>query len=485
MTALPRSLVDVPTNPVQMQNAAAGRHSQDRVLRHGGAEGDGDVAVKFSSLLGKLGAQVEAPVGQKSPQLETEAQPLPPVGDPNVDQIPNNADIAVSPGTLPSAQSGSQGAQMRAHTLDLNFAAPRLSESLQQTASAARSSVATSVLSVVTSGSVGETATLEATGQTIGKLARPAEAILRSEKLAAGQGDGSLLPARGEGAGPMAGVQAKAETVAADRQVQIGQPAATRSDLAALRVDNGTAQKDRMTDRAKPTADVELPHAKELPRLDVSQQTGQVKTATVPTELANGPSQTSEPMGVSHNTASALSPSASDNAGDLQRLQDVKVLGTRVVEMPLAAGDRAGHGTTVKVIELQLQPETLGRIGAQMKQTGGVLEVRLEPSLAETALLLKEDRLALQRILGTLGSISDLAVVRIIDPVTEQRLGDGQDPLAESELGQADHAGGQSAASGDLQGEGYSNDDYQYAQTTAEQATLDIGRQRAPGDIYI
>jgi len=99
--------------------------------------------------------------------------------------------------------------------------------------------------------------------------------------------------------------------------------------------------------------------------------------------------------------------------------------------------------------------------------------------------LLKEDKFALQRILGVIGSISDPAVVRIVDPIADQRQADGQETLADVDLGEAGQSGGQEATSGDLYGEGYSNDSSQNNQAVAEQDGLDSSRQRATDDIYI
>ncbi len=98
---------------------------------------------------------------------------------------------------------------------------------------------------------------------------------------------------------------------------------------------------------------------------------------------------------------------------------------------------------------------------------------------------MKEDKLALQRILGVIGSVSDPAVVRIVEPVADQKQADGQEALVDLDLSEAGQSGGRETTSGDLYGEGNSNESSQNPQSLAEQDDMDSSRQRASDDIYI
>ena len=227
-------------------------------------------------------------------------------------------------------------------------------------------------------------------------------------------------------------------------------------------------------------------------RVAITASTGVATSTTAPkpaaanAELAPTPVQPSDPVNLNQSAASNNATQVTGGGSDeLPRLQDVKVTSSRVIEMAPVASDRTGQGTSVKVIDLQLQPDTLGRIGAQLKRTGEGLEIRLEPSLAETALLLKEDRLALQRILGALGPLTEQTLVRIVEPVAEQRQTDGQEQVAGFELGEAEQGGTHSAASEDLRREGAWRNDPQAGQQDADENSADARRVRASDDIYI
>ncbi len=209
------------------------------------------------------------------------------------------------------------------------------------------------------------------------------------------------------------------------------------------------------------------------------------QAAPVPADVANPIVQQPSASAALNTTTTLPTPSALDGADDLPRLQDVKVLSSRVIENVTGSLDRPGTPSTVKVIDLQLQPETLGRINAQLKQTGDTLEVRLEPSLAETALLLKEDRLALQRILGSLGSITDTAIVRIVDPVAEQRQVDEQDTVAGFESGETDQGAEQFVSAEDLRDGVYRQDMQQGTSDEVDDEGLGRSNARASSDIYI
>ncbi|MCP5075700.1 MAG: flagellar hook-length control protein FliK [Rhodobacteraceae bacterium] len=261
--------------------------------------------------------------------------------------------------------------------------------------------------------------------------------------------------------------------------------APAKPDMAAIRVLVDGADGEHTLPKGQISQEPAVPGSMPQARLDALVEGGQSRPAPVQADVSGLTIQPVNSAGSVQNAVPAGFQSTLDVSDDLPRLQDVKVLGSKVIEMAPSAADRPGSAATVKVIDLQLQPDTLGRIGAQLKQTGDVLEVRLEPSTAETARLLKEDRLALQRILGALGSISDPAVVRIVDPVTEQRQTDEQDALVGYESGEAEQGGDQFATARDLRGEGYRSDDIQHAHDAENQELAGRIDRRASDDIYI
>ena len=108
-------------------------------------------------------------------------------------------------------------------------------------------------------------------------------------------------------------------------------------------------------------------------------------------------------------------------AHEQPRLLDVKVISTRteIAEPELATGRQ--EGIQVKSIELQLQPDTLGRINIRLTTNAEGLLVQLEPQRPQAAALLADDQLALQRILTVAGFGTEQTTVRILEPPAEPK----------------------------------------------------------------
>lgn len=483
MTALPRSPIDVPASPIHAQNAASGRHSQNRLGQPSGLPGEDGAASNFSNVLGKLAAQPKGSVDQKTTpseaDLETDLNPI------SADQLLQSGAGESGPSDTLRATDVSHSTAKSTRGLDLSFQQSTLGGGLQQIASGAKSGVATTTLPVSTPDKLAGAMRPEASQTQAVQNALTDETVLRADRLQTPAGDGTVLSARGEGAGLQANAPAQAVAALVNRGAEPGRPETSRAALSTARTDGPLSVSDQSQTQSDLGVDAAQLDGDERPRLDVLQKGEQMKPAAVHAEPGNSSPSTQNATGVSTAATPGQSSINAEGSSDQPRLQDVKVVSTKITEIAPMAGERTGQALTVKVIDLQLQPDTLGRIGAQIKQTGGGLEVRLEPTMAETAALLKEDRMALQRILGAFGSLSETAIVRIVDPIAEQKLDDGQDLQADSDLGETNHSGGQSTTSGGLQGEGYGTNQFENTQSTAEQSPLDTGPQRASGDIYI
>ncbi len=465
MTVLPRTPVDTPVNPLQAQHAATGKAAANRAQQPGGADTEGGALPSFSALLGKMLPPVKA--GQngahEAAPLPVELQPAETAADAVLDQVANLAGEEIAPLSVPpisSAVSGSIEAR------------PSGTVEVQQAQPAAGALPSAIHSGAVTAETKGPHSQLEAVSPRAQESSNIALAAGRGG--VAVEGDVESQPAR-LGDALTTGAPGKTE-----------QSAVARSDLASLRIDAGVSERDKVLPRTRSASSPAVPAAAAQPAAEAAPERIQIKPAAANAELAPTPVQPSDPINLNQSAASNNATQVTGGGSDeLPRLQDVKVTSSRVIEMAPVASDRTGQGTSVKVIDLQLQPDTLGRIGAQLKRTGEGLEIRLEPSLAETALLLKEDRLALQRILGALGPLTEQTLVRIVEPVAEQRQTDGQEQVAGFELGEAEHGGTYSAASEDLRREGAWRNDPQAGQQDADENSADARRVRASDDIYI
>ncbi len=482
MTALPRNPVEVSAAALQSQNTAAGRAAPNRAQPFGSGEAEGDSILQFAALVGNADGMVSPPANKSDVANRGVRRELHPLGQGTnllVERATDQLSGEVGLPAAPITPANTNDATTLWQTVTGEPRQTSHGEGLHHTGTIALSGVSASALSL-TGKISGESAVANgAKPQAVVPGGQPTEASVLSQQPRTQEQKASRLvePALQEIAA------AKNDLGHGNPVGKVEQTVAVRSDLAIVRGDRAAVSNDKPP--ARPNLLNTQSSEVEPSRLDVPRNVSQARATPVQADFAGLPVQSPDSVSVSANAASNAASLSLNGSDDEPRLQDVKILGSRVNELPPGAADRSGQGTTVKVIDLQLQPETLGRIGAQLKQTAGGLEVRLEPSMAETALLLKEDKLALQRILGAIGSLSDPAVVRIVDPIADQRQADGQEALADSDLSEAGQSGGHAATSGDLYGEGYSNDSSQNPQTVAEQDSPDSSRQRAADDIYI
>lgn len=484
MTVLPRTPVDPPVNPLQSQTAAAGRSAAGRGQLPGGAEADGETAPSFSTLLGSLRAPAEGNqtnVGKAAPlppELQRAGVTVDTVLEPQInpagEEITSLNPPAVHPeaaviGTSKDAPALAEDGRVRVDGVKQNVPSTpdRVAAFPATTPAQPQSTDDVLIPTAPIDGAEGPRP------QAASNIAPEKQALPTAREIIPGERrlEAQTMQLASAGAASLPG---KAE-----------EAAQARPDLATIRVEKGAPERTKDLPRARSAALPAAPAMPAQPAAELAPERLQIKPAAAKAEFTPAPVQPADPVNVNV-SAVASATRSSDGAGDeLPRLQEVKVLSSRVIETAPASVDRTGQGTAVKVIDLQLQPDTLGRIGAQLKRTGEGLEVRLEPSLAETALMLKEDRLALQRILGALGPLTEPTVVRIVEPVTEQRQTDGQDPVASFELGEADQGGAQSAASEDLRREGALLNDLRSGQADEEDAGAGARNQRASDDIYI
>ncbi len=485
MTALPRNPVEVSAASLQSQNMAAGRAASNRAQTTGGGDVEGDSMPKFATLLGKVGE-----MASRSGKADTVRQAIPRELDP----VGRGIDLPVEPiidqqsgdvGNLaaPAAQVHPSDTVTLRQNLNLDPSLFPHGEEFQDTRLTTQSAVSTSALSLTGKSLSNGVVSSDPTPQTPKPAGQPVGVAVSSQQVPNSEAAQEPLAGRLTEPAIQESVAVKGELGHVNLPGKAEQTVAARSDLAVLRSDTASVPSDR--GRARPSPLTAQSPVQEAPRLDVPREAPQPRPISTQADSAGVPVQSADPVSVSANAASSSTSLPVNGSNDEPRLQDVKILGARTIELAPGTTDGAGQGTTVKVLDLQLQPETLGRIGAQLKQTAGGLEVRLEPSLMETAQLLKEDKLALQRILGVLGSISEPAVVRIVEPVGDQKQADGQEALVDLDLSEAGQSGGHETTSGDLYGEGNSNESTQNPQTVAEQDGPDSSRQRASDDIYI
>ena len=477
MTALPRNPVELPVKPLQSHQAATGRPGSNRSQLPVGAEGEGNVPVSFSTLVGKM-ARPENSTQPNLSELEgIQVASLNPEGNthPTLESVQIGLEQSISPVvTIRTAELASPNDQdlQRAIT---SAAVPGQPVIEPQTARTNTEPVlpAKPDASAKAQPQGNQAAVLD-----------PKNAQLPAEQrtILATDGQPAPKPAAAGGEPAPAGDKAVLPT-----QVKVEQAATARTDLSASRPDTGAPERRRPEPPVAPlparaTAPAPVPSVP--PEATMRAVVPQVQAAPVPAEAMGAPVQQIDSASVNQTALAQATPAASSGLDDLPRLQDVRVLSTRVIELPPAASERAGQNSTVKVIDLQLQPDTLGRISAQLKRTGEGLEIRLEPSVAETALMLKEDRLALQRILGSLGSATEPTIVRIVEPVVEQKQTEGQEALTDHGLGEAAQGGDWSNTFEDLNDERRAGGEYQDGQMDdAEDAAP--GGARRTGDIYI
>ncbi len=467
MTALPRNPVDVPVNPLQSQKTVPGRPGSHSSESSPGPLGEREAATSFSALMGKLpGPQQEVPLEVPSVQ----AQPL--VSE-EAPAVPNHASLQIDlekPGALVAVSRIIEAAPLNEGQL------PELSPSSSATGQIVKPSIGDlaggqAVPSATLAGAsnvqlqAGQPAPLDDLSATLpmeGRLNTPVDA--KSEVKPVSLGDPAAQPA----------------------QIKIEQAVIARADLAVARPEAGPLDRRRSDPPSAPTPPRATPTAAPA-QAEASARILSPQTQATPVQLESvgTPAPQSDPVSVNQSALTGAPNSSAGGSDDLPRLQDVRIKSSRVIEMAPAPSERTSQPTTVKVIDLQLQPDTLGRINAQLKQTAEGLEIRLEPSLAETAMMLKEDRLALQRILGALGSGTEPAVVRIVDPVAQREQLDGQDVVADHELDQADSGEGWSNTFDDLYDERRAGGEYQNVQLEDDQTTNSGGARRAAGDIYI
>ncbi|WP_408628696.1 flagellar hook-length control protein FliK [Aurantimonas marina] len=108
---------------------------------------------------------------------------------------------------------------------------------------------------------------------------------------------------------------------------------------------------------------------------------------------------------------------------------------------------RAG-GAALKTIQIQLQPEQLGKLDVTMRLVDGQLAVHLVASKAETALRLKDDAEGLKTLLSKAGfAVDDAAIsIAVRDPATQRS--PSASPSAHAGTGNEGRAGGGTAEDG-------------------------------------
>lgn len=478
MTVLPRNPTEMPAKALPSHNVMSGRPGSNHSSQLDGTAGEG--APKFASLLGaqdkqNLIAQDTAHTNTVEAQLSGAAAPENPAMVDLVEGVLTDQDLAPN---IDDAQT---------HSLRADEAVPPVAHP-GVSPTGPKGLIRVPAEAVFSNSQPGENSKVP-TPQT--QVATPSSsdgALPSSETPDQTQLADTSQSRRGEIAVALSTQVARPVLRDANAGVtpaKADKSAGPKPDMPSIRVLAESAgsepvlPKGQMT--SEPAASGPVPPA----RLDALIEGSPSRPAAVPLDVSGPTVQPINNTGSVQNAIPTGLQSTLEGSDDLPRLQDVKVLSSKVIEMAPLATDRSGSATTVKVIDLQLQPDTLGRIGAQLKQTGDVLEVRLEPSTVEAARLLKDDRLALQRILGSLGSISEPAVVRIVDPVAEQKPTDEQDALAGYESGEPEQGGDQFASARDLQGEVYRSNDIQHAQDTEQHEPAGPIDRRASDDIYI
>jgi len=108
---------------------------------------------------------------------------------------------------------------------------------------------------------------------------------------------------------------------------------------------------------------------------------------------------------------------------------------------------RAG-GAALKTIQIQLQPEQLGKLDVTMRLVDGQLAIHLVASKAETALRLKDDAEGLKTLLSKAGfTVDDAAIsIAVRDPATQRS--PSASPSANAGTGSDGRAGDGSAENG-------------------------------------
>lgn len=112
-----------------------------------------------------------------------------------------------------------------------------------------------------------------------------------------------------------------------------------------------------------------------------------------------------------------------DSRGDGPRLEGIRILNQHIEDVVAEEAANANKKQQVKSIDLQLQPNDLGRVALKMSTTSEGLVVQIAPQLQQTASLLTDNQLALQRVLNAVGAGSEVASVRIIEPQADVRDG--------------------------------------------------------------
>ena len=478
MTVLPPNPTEMPAKTLPSHNVMSGRAGSNQSSQLDGTAGEG--VPKFASL---LGAQDKQSVKAQGP-----AQANSVVADLSGDTSPENPAMTdLVDGVLSDKALTPNAEDVQTRGLEADGTVPPIAQ--PATSPAGPQSLIRVPAEAVFSNSRPQDGSKVPAPQAQAVAATPADGVLpASEALDPAHLAETSQSRRGEIAIALSSQAARPVLREANAGIvppKADKAAAAKPDLANIRVLAEGSGSDPVLPKGQMPAEPAASGPLASGRLDALVEGGPSRPAVVPVDVSGPSVQPVNNTGSVQNAIPAGLQSTLDGSDDLPRLQDVKVLSSKVIEMAPLATDRPGSATTVKVIDLQLQPDTLGRIGAQLKQTGDVLEVRLEPSTAEAARLLKDDRLALQRILGSLGSISEPAVVRIVDPVAEQKLSDEQDALAGSEFGEAEQGGDRFAAAGDLQREGYRSNDIQHAHDAEHQEPAGPIDRRASDDIYI
>ncbi|MEC5323445.1 flagellar hook-length control protein FliK [Aurantimonas sp. A3-2-R12] len=253
-------------------------------------------------------------------------------------------------------------------------------------------------------------------------------------RLLGGSVDGHPNPARVDLVSMRTDFQ-PADTVALDGQVRSVGPALRASGFGRLLASTDAPVEMNRTDGAEASGDADGQEDGEATRLRGVSETGSAdRNIRVSGKGGKGPpdggmATATGAWGVDNSNAdtAVFNDPAAGGRPSRQVASAVTSALADLRPAPGTAGDdgrlhlRAG-GAALKTIQIQLQPEQLGKLDVTMRLVNGQLAIHLVASKAETALRLKDDAEGLKTLLSKAGFTVDEAAISIAvrDPATQR-----------------------------------------------------------------
>ncbi|MEF2546446.1 flagellar hook-length control protein FliK [Aurantimonas sp. E1-2-R+4] len=279
-------------------------------------------------------------------------------------------------------------------------------------------------------------------------------------RLLGGSVDGRPNPARVDLVSMRTDFQ-PADTVALDGQVRSVGPALRASGFGRLLASTDAPVEMNRTDGAEASGDADGQEDGEATRLRGVSETGSAdRNIRVSGKGGKGPpdggmATATGAWGVDNSNAdtAVFNDPAAGGRPSRQVASAVTSALADLRPAPGTAGDdgrlhlRAG-GAALKTIQIQLQPEQLGKLDVTMRLVNGQLAIHLVASKAETALRLKDDAEGLKTLLSKAGFTVDEAAISIAvrDPATQRS--PSASPSANAGTGSEGRAGDGSAENG-------------------------------------